>query len=89
MYGSVMFRWIRQSRIPNTPVTAQLEKLYYYRSGDGTAICGPETQKKLAALMRLGLITESTPIADEASPDDWKALRDRTDLGLLRNSNAA
>jgi hypothetical protein len=88
MYGVVIFRWIRQSRIPNAHSATEIEKLYYYRSGDGTAICGPETEKKLAALIRLGLINDNTLIADEKSPNAWKPLRERTDLDLLRQNGA-
>lgn len=88
MYGAAILRWIRQSRIPNTAQTRPAEKRYFYRSTDGTT-CGPDTEAKLCVLVRMGLITADTAIADESSPDNWKLLRERTDLTLLHQAQAA
>jgi hypothetical protein len=89
MYGAVIFRWRRQARIGTVPPTPPAERRYYYRSTDGRSVCGPDTEAKLSVLVRMGLITADTHIADETSPQDWTPLRDRHDLTRLQQATAA
>lgn len=89
MYAAIILRWRRQSRIPDGAQPVLAERRYFYRSTDGTTVCGPDTEARLAVLVRMGLITADTPVSDENSPDEWKLLRERHDLILLRQTQAA
>lgn len=89
MYGAMILRWRRQARIGTTPPKPPVERRYYYRSTDGTRVCGPDTEAKLSVLVRMGLITADTPIADENTPEGWTPLKNRHDLTRLRQAIAA
>jgi hypothetical protein len=79
MYGVVIARWIRQSRIPNQPevaVSVPVSKNYLYRSSDGLAICGPFAEDRLRTMFRMGFVGPDTLIAEENAPENWIPLGD-------------